>query len=99
MKSNKGTIFHSKALNKNVHVYFELIACLGDQPEWRGIDYMLGRNGKFSARFGYCANTHQIRKSRSCTICMNKMKCDPMFLKKKMNECVTCVNLNMIEKS
>ena len=62
LKSNKGNIFYCKALDKNVHVYFELIACLGDQPERRGINYMLGGNGKLSSRFGHCANIHSIKK-------------------------------------
>ena len=99
LKSNKGNMFYCKALDKNVHVYFELIACLGDQPERRGINYMLGGNGKFSSRFGHCANIHSIKKKLpSCTICMKKMRTDPLFLK-KMNECVSCVNWNMLEKS
>ena len=76
-----------------------MIACLGYQPERRGINYMSGGNGKLSARFGYCANIHQIlKKIRSCTMCMNKMRCDPLFLK-KINECVSCDNWNMLEKS
>ena len=47
LKSNKGNVFYSKVLDKNVYVYFELIACLGDQPERRGINYMLGGGGNF----------------------------------------------------
>ena len=78
MKSNKGNIFIAKHW-KNVYVCFELITCLGDQPERRGINYMLGGNGKFPVRFGYCANIHQIKKIRSYTICMNKMKYIPCF--------------------
>ena len=31
-------------------------------------------------------------------MCMNKMRCDPLFLK-KINECVSCDNWNMLEKS
>ena len=58
---NKGKMFDCKALDKNIHVYFELIACLGDQSERRGINYMIGGNGNFSAKFGYCANIHQIK--------------------------------------
>ena len=53
LKSNKGDILYSKALDKNVYVYFELIACLGDQPERRGINFMLEGGGNFGARFGY----------------------------------------------
>ena len=30
LKTNKGNIFYSKALDKNVYAYFELIACVGD---------------------------------------------------------------------
>ena len=30
LKSNKGNVFYSKVLDKNVYMYFELIACLGD---------------------------------------------------------------------
>ena len=60
LKSNKDNIFYSKALNKNVYVYFELIVCLGDQPERRSINYMLGDGYNFVARFGYSANINQI---------------------------------------
>ena len=49
LKSNKSNIFYSKALDKNVYVYFELITCLGDQPERRGNNYMLGGGGNFGA--------------------------------------------------
>ena len=80
LKPNKGNIFYSEALDKNVHVYFELITCFGDQLERSGINYLLGRIGNFSASFGYCANIHQMKKRlRSYTICMNKMKCDTLF--------------------
>ena len=80
LKSIEGIFFNSKTLDKNVHVYFELITCFGDQLERSGINYLLGRIGNFSASFGYCANIHQMKKRlRSYTICMNKMKCDTLF--------------------
>ena len=60
---------------------------------------MLSGKGKFSSRFGHCADIHQIKQTLpSCTICMEKIRCDPLFLK-KMNECVSCVNWNMLQKS
>ena len=80
---NKSIIFYSKVLDKNVNVYSVVIVCLGDQPERRGIDCILGANGKFPAIFDYCANIRQIKKLRSYIICMNKMIYDPFFLLKK----------------
>ena len=62
LKSNKGNIFYSKALNKNLYVYFKLIACLMDQPERRSINYMVRDGGNFGSRFGYSANINQIKK-------------------------------------
>ena len=62
LKSNKGNIFYSKALNKNLYVYFKLNACLMDQPERRSINYMVRGGGNFGSRFGYSANINQIKK-------------------------------------
>ena len=61
LKSNKGNICYSKALKKNVYVYFEFIACLGDQSERRSINYMLGDGCDFGARFSYFSNIKQIQ--------------------------------------
>ena len=94
LKSNKGNMFYAKALDKNVYVYFKLIACLGDQPERRGINYMLGDGGggNFGAKFGYSANIKQIQERfPSCTNCLKIMMCDPFYLL-KINECDVCVN-------
>ena len=85
LKSNKDNIFYSKALNKNVYVYFELIVCLGDQPERRSINYMVRGGGNFGSRFGYSANINQIKKLPSCTNCLNSMMCGPFFCKILMN--------------
>ena len=43
--------------------HFGLIVCLEYQPERKEINYMLCGNGKFSAKFSYCANIHQSKKS------------------------------------
>ena len=60
LKSSKGNIFYSKALDKNVYLYFELIACLRDQSERREINYILGGGVNFGARFEYSSNIKKI---------------------------------------
>ena len=86
-------------MDKNVYVCFELIACLGDQPERKGINYMLGGGENFEARFGYSTNIKKIQESvPSCTNCLKSMMCDPFFLL-LINKCDVCVNLNMMENS
>ena len=62
LKSNKTNIFYSKALNKNVYVYFELIACLEDQLERRIINYILEGADNFGLRIGNSTNMKQIKK-------------------------------------
>ena len=37
-------------------VHFELLASLGDQPERRSMNFLMGGNSKVSARFGFIGN-------------------------------------------
>ena len=79
-------------MDKNIYVYFKLIAYLGDQLERIGINYMLGGGGNFGSRFDYSTNLKQIQERLpSCTNCLKIMMCDP-FLLLKINECDICVN-------
>ena len=54
-------MFYSKALDKNVYVFFGLIVWLGDQLERRIINCMLG-GGNFGSRFGYSTNSKKIKE-------------------------------------
>ena len=45
---------------RNMVVYFELIASLGDQPESRSMNYLMLENSAFSSRYGYAANVGAI---------------------------------------
>ena len=68
-------MFLSTALNNNVYVYFELIACLEDQLERRCINYTFGGGDNYSSRFGYSANVKEISNFLpSCTTYINSMK-------------------------
>ena len=75
VKYDKGNVF-STALNNNVYAYFELIACLEDQLERRGINYTFGGGDNYSSRFRYSANVKEISDFlASCTTYINISCC------------------------
>ena len=80
--------------NKSIHVHFELIAVLGDQPEQRGLNKLMLENSKFGARYSYAADVESITKFLS--LYQHYLKCarkEPGFLSKK-DTCINCVQWN-----
>ena len=51
--SGKDNIFSSIYHNRYMHAYFEIMTSIGDQPERRLMNYMMGGNSNFLTRFGY----------------------------------------------
>ena len=51
LSTGTNNIFYSMNLKKYVHVHFELIVSLGDQPERRNINYIMLGNSSFASRF------------------------------------------------
>ena len=74
---SSGTInlFYCSALNKMVHVHFESLAALGDQPERRQINYLSNGNALYSARYGYACNINELKHVLSvCNKCALNIK-------------------------
>ena len=62
LRNGKENVFYSKVLNKNVHIHFEVIVSLGDQPKRRVISYIMSGKYLFSARFGYLAHINKLKQ-------------------------------------
>ena len=54
LKSGINNIYYSKYLKRNVHVYFEVIASLGDQPERREQNYLMNGNSNIFHKIQIC---------------------------------------------
>ena len=90
LKSGKH-IFFSMKLKHNVTVYFEVKACLGDQPERRCINYLMLGYSKFGARFAYVADVELIANNlQMCKFCFQKCKDQQEFLESgyTYNDCL-----------
>ena len=54
---------------------------LGDQPEQQSLNYIMGGNSKFSARFDYLGNIEEIQLHLpSCKRCLRNIQSNPTFL-------------------
>ena len=74
LSQGKNNMFYSMQEKKNVHVHFEIIASLGDQPERRSINYLMLGNSTFFSRYRYAANVGSIwNHLPSCGYCHSKM--------------------------
>ena len=49
-----------------VHVHFEILASLGDQPERGETNYMMNGNSIFGARYSYTADISSFSSSLVC---------------------------------
>lgn len=68
-------LFYIGATNKLSPGYFEVFACLGDQPERRKENCHQGGNATFGARFMVSANhLHIYDKLKSCQVCKQNLK-------------------------
>ena len=45
--SGSSDLYYCKRLDKKVIVHFEIICCLGDQPERRSINYIMNGNSTY----------------------------------------------------
>ena len=61
LSSGTNNTFSSMHHKRQMRVHFEIIASLGDQPERRGMNYIMGGNSKFNARYGYVGNIEAIQ--------------------------------------
>ena len=50
LSSEVNNVFYS-ARKKHEHVHFEIITSLGDQPKKREMNYFMGGNSRFCARY------------------------------------------------
>jgi hypothetical protein len=72
----EGTLppFYIGTTKKCVHVYFELLATLQDQPERRSANHLGMGNAKYTTRFGVSADHDALySKLKSCATCLEIM--------------------------
>ena len=99
LKSGENNVFFSMKLKRNVTVHFEVIACLGDQPERRCINYLMLGNSKFGARFAYAADVESIANNLPmCKFCLQKCKDQHDFLESGYT-CNHCLQWDMMENN
>ena len=97
--SGRNNVMYCSRLKRNVHVHFEIIACLGDQPERRSMNFIMLGNSTHSARFRYSANLNAIcLHLPPCPKCFTRMKNCKTFLLKQ-GKCKHCVNWEMNRNS
>jgi len=97
--SGKNNIFYSMKHKKNMHVHFEIIASLGDQPARREINYMMQGNSKFSSRYRFVADILSVSKYLpACQECYSRIQSEPNYLTLDI-KCELCVCWNMMNNS
>ena len=78
LSTGKNNIFYSMNLKKYVHVHFELIMSLGDQPERRNMNYIMLGNSSFASRFRHSCNISEIQEFMPpCNSCYFTLKYQP----------------------
>ena len=83
--------FYSSIRKRYVTVHFELVASLGDQPERREINYLIGGNSKFGSHYLYSANIEAlVNVLPPCSSCTEQLQNNPTFLKSKFS-CDSCL--------
>ena len=81
---------------RNLHVHFEIIASLGDQPERRSMNYMLLGNSTHFSRYQYSANVGAVSLYLPpCENYVAGIKEDKHYVQKDI-KCIHCVNWNLI---
>ena len=98
LKNGKNNIFFSMNRKQYVTVHFEVIAFLGDQPERRGINYIMLGNSIFGARYTYSANISAISEYLPmCSSCTERCQSDKNhFVNSK--KCGKCLQWNIVDK-
>ena len=97
--SGKNNIVYCSRKNKNLHVHFEILASLGDQPERRSMNYLMLGNSTYSSRYGYAANVGAIsRFLPPCDNCFTGMKNNVHYIQQNI-KCIKCVNWNLMSTS
>ena len=90
--------FYCSRRKKHIKVHFEIIASLGDQPERREINYLVGGNGKFGARYLFSANIEAMTNVLPpCSSCAVKLQNIPTYLQEQ-DECDSCLLWNNCKK-
>ena len=90
--------FYCSAKKRYITVHFEIIASLGDQPERREINYLIGGNGKFGAHYLFSADIDAIRNVLSpCRSCTEKLQNNPKYLQEEF-KCNSCLLWNHSQK-
>ena len=83
-------LFYCARRKKYVTVHFEIIASLGDQPERREMNYLIGGNGKFGARYLFSACIESmVDVLPPCKNCYEKLRNLP--LKNNIEACTNCL--------
>ena len=99
LRYGKDNIFYYMREKRNIHVHYELIASLGDQPERRSMNYLMLGNSTYLSRYRYIANVGAIWRNLPCCVdCYNGMKRYPHYLSTNI-KCDKCVKWNLMSGS
>ena len=99
LRTGKNNIFYSMKHKKNMHIHFEVIVSLGDQPARREINYLMQGNSKFLSRYRFAADILSVSEYLpACQECYSRIKSYPNYLTLKI-KCEQCVCWNMMNNS
>ena len=68
LRNGKDNIFYYMRESRNIHVHYELIASLGDQPERRSMNYFMLGNSTYLSRYRYIAIVVAIWRNLPCFV-------------------------------
>ena len=103
-KLQNGTLppFYVGRVKCAVHIHFELLATLQDQPERRSANHLLHGNATLAARWGVSADhTHLIERLRCCPCCLQLMRTryEEAEWNLPLPDCTNCLNWDILKDS
>ena len=76
-------------------VHFEIVCCLGDQPERRSINYIMNGNSSYCPRYVSVYNCSEIIDMiPSCDECLGTMLSNDRFDNSTISNCLNCDCMN-----
>ncbi len=84
---------YSKCSGSVVPIYLELLVSLQDQPERRGMNYLMLGSGKYSARWGYSCNISEFAEALpTCSSCSALIMSQEHNYDYVLPSCTNCTN-------
>ena len=80
LASGTNNVFYSMFHKWRMYVHFNVIASLGEQPERRNMNYIIGGYSKFSVQFRYYGNIEATKSHvLPCKHCLKNLRGNPLF--------------------